>query len=113
MSSSLNGMSHLVQIKLLNDSIDNPSNVFAYTLLNLGIEDIETIVSTENIIRCGDPATCPDGNVAWNSDYDVSGIDRFYVSDNEQKFMRIASRILNREIENLINVKLGESWYLA
>jgi len=44
---------------------------------------------------------------------DSFGIDKFYVSDNEQKFMQIASRILDRQIKNLFNVKLGESWYLA
>ena len=42
-----------------------------------------------------------------------SGCDKFYVSDNEDKFRKIASRILEKEIESLINVKLGESWYLA
>lgn len=42
-----------------------------------------------------------------------TGCDKFYVSDNEDKFRKIASRILEKEIESLINVKLGESWYLA
>lgn len=42
-----------------------------------------------------------------------SGYDRFYVSDNEEKFRGIASRILEKEIKNLISVKLGESWYLT
>jgi glutamate racemase len=43
----------------------------------------------------------------------IIGTDRFYVSDNEDKFRKIASRILEKEIETLINVKLGESWYIA
>jgi glutamate racemase len=42
-----------------------------------------------------------------------TGSDFFYVSDNEDKFRLIASRILNQEIETLINVKLGESWYIS
>lgn len=40
------------------------------------------------------------------------GSDIFYVSDNEDKFKKIASRILDKEIDNLIKVKLAESWYL-
>ncbi|MBT3756857.1 MAG: glutamate racemase [Candidatus Cloacimonetes bacterium] len=45
---------------------------------------------------------------------EVTGIgeDRFYVSDNEDKFNSIASKILNMEIDKLIRVKLGEGWFL-
>ncbi len=48
-----------------------------------------------------------------NPETEVNGQDRFYVSDNEEKFEKIASRILEKEIKNLINVKLGESWYIS
>ncbi len=41
-----------------------------------------------------------------------SGKDLFYVSDNEEKFKNIASRLLNRDIENLTRVRLAESWYI-
>ncbi|MFC1898164.1 glutamate racemase [Candidatus Cloacimonadota bacterium] len=47
------------------------------------------------------------------TDSDIPGKDQFFVSDNEDKFRLIASRILNKEIETLINVKLGESWYVS
>ena len=40
------------------------------------------------------------------------GKDYFYVSDNEEKFRTIASRILNLEISNLQRVKLAESWFV-
>ncbi|MCF7858638.1 MAG: glutamate racemase [Candidatus Cloacimonetes bacterium] len=40
------------------------------------------------------------------------GQNRFYVSDNENKFNKIASKILNIEITTLIKVKLGEGWFL-
>jgi len=41
-----------------------------------------------------------------------SGKDNFYVSDNEDKFAQIASKILQQEITPLTKVKLGESWYI-
>jgi len=41
------------------------------------------------------------------------GRETFYVSDNEDKFKKIASRILEKEIAKLIMVKLGESWYVG
>lgn len=40
------------------------------------------------------------------------GKDFFYVSDNEEKFRLIASRILNQKITNLVQVKLAESWFI-
>ncbi|KQC07970.1 MAG: glutamate racemase [Candidatus Cloacimonas sp. SDB] len=40
------------------------------------------------------------------------GKDTFFVSDNEEKFRKIASHILGRNIQTLMNVKLGESWYI-
>jgi len=40
------------------------------------------------------------------------GKDHFFVSDNEENFKTIASRILTQEIESLDKVKLGEVWYL-
>lgn len=40
------------------------------------------------------------------------GTDKFYVSDNEDKFSKIASKILNKKIDSLTKVKLGESWYI-
>jgi len=40
------------------------------------------------------------------------GTDSFFVSDNEDKFRQIASHILGWNIGSLLNVKLGESWYL-
>ncbi len=41
-----------------------------------------------------------------------TGSDRFYVSDNEDKFRQIASHILGCNTDSLTNVKLGESWYI-
>ena len=41
------------------------------------------------------------------------GKDNFFVSDNEEKFRKLASGILNKEIKSLVKVKLGESWFLS
>ncbi len=60
----------------VQDVEDNPSNVFAYTLLNLGIRDVETTISSIRILRCGNPGICPDGNGEWNEDFDVSNIEK-------------------------------------
>ncbi len=43
----------------------------------------------------------------------IEGSDKFYVSDNEDKFRQIASRILGKDTESLVKVKLGESWYIT
>jgi glutamate racemase len=45
---------------------------------------------------------------------ETSGIgkDLFYVSDNEEKFRRIASRITGKNLEYLDKVFLGESWFI-
>ncbi|MDD3050805.1 MAG: glutamate racemase [Candidatus Cloacimonetes bacterium] len=40
------------------------------------------------------------------------GKNWFYVSDNEDKFRQIASRILESNINELCRVKLGETWYI-
>ncbi len=40
------------------------------------------------------------------------GKEIFYVSDNEEKFKQISSRILAKEVSSLVHVKLGESWYI-
>ncbi|MDY0319303.1 MAG: glutamate racemase, partial [Candidatus Cloacimonadaceae bacterium] len=40
------------------------------------------------------------------------GKDSFYVSDNEDKFASIASRILNNPMKNLKRVRLFESWFI-
>jgi len=47
-----------------------------------------------------------------NRESKIIGEDRFYVSDNEEKFNRIASKILDMEIDKLIKVKLGEGWFI-
>jgi len=47
-----------------------------------------------------------------NRENKVTGQDWFYVSDNEEKFNLIASKILNMKIDKLIKVKLGEGWFL-
>jgi len=47
-----------------------------------------------------------------NRESKVIGKNRFYVSDNEEKFNSIASKILDLEIEKLIKVKLGEGWFI-
>ena len=47
-----------------------------------------------------------------NRESDKIGEDRFYVSDNEEKFKHITSKILNMEINKLIKVKLGEGWFM-
>jgi glutamate racemase len=41
-----------------------------------------------------------------------AGKDEFYVSDNEQKFSQIASRILGSETSYLKRVRLYESWFV-
>jgi glutamate racemase len=47
-----------------------------------------------------------------NPETETAGSNKFYVSDNEDKFRQIATRILNREIEPLHRVTLGESWFV-
>ncbi len=42
----------------------------------------------------------------------VNGKNYFYVSDNENKFKKLASRILGEKIELVQKVYLGESWFL-
>lgn len=45
-------------------------------------------------------------------EYDgTPGTDRFFVSDNEAKFAQIASRILGKPLNQLIKVRLFESWF--
>ncbi|MCF7794150.1 MAG: glutamate racemase [Candidatus Cloacimonetes bacterium] len=46
------------------------------------------------------------------SETSPTGNDEFYVSDNEDKFHKIATRILDKNVESLLKVKLGESWYI-
>jgi len=41
-----------------------------------------------------------------------AGGDSFFVSDNEDKFRHIASRILSAEVERLQKVSLGETWFV-
>ncbi len=40
------------------------------------------------------------------------GKDLFYVSDNEEKFVKIANMILEKQVTNLKKVSLGESWFV-
>lgn len=40
------------------------------------------------------------------------GSDQFFVSDNEDKFRLLASRILDSDIEPPVRVRLGESWFV-
>lgn len=47
-----------------------------------------------------------------NPETEGIGKDKFYVSDNEEKFAHIAAKILGQNITHLTKVKLGESWYL-
>lgn len=45
-------------------------------------------------------------------EYDgTHGTDKFYVSDNEDKFAQIAGRILGRQPDQLRRVRLFESWF--
>ncbi len=46
-----------------------------------------------------------------NSDRKQTGKDYFFVSDNEEKFRKIASKILGKEVNLLEKVFLGETWY--
>ncbi len=41
-----------------------------------------------------------------------TGQDLFYVSDNEDKFVKIANMILEKKVSNLKKVNLGESWFV-
>lgn len=43
---------------------------------------------------------------------DTAGTDSFYVSDNEEKFARIAQSILGTPLHNLRRVSLFESWFI-
>ncbi|MDZ4121005.1 MAG: glutamate racemase [Candidatus Cloacimonadaceae bacterium] len=47
-----------------------------------------------------------------NDDDDMPGVDFFYVSDIEDKFSQIGSRILGYDLPNLKRVRLFESWFI-
>ncbi|MCD4829290.1 MAG: glutamate racemase [Candidatus Cloacimonetes bacterium] len=47
-----------------------------------------------------------------HSESEGVGRDEFFVSDNEEKFRRLASRILDSEVDRLQQVSLGETWYV-
>jgi len=47
-----------------------------------------------------------------NPETEGVGKNKLYVSDNEQKFRYLAELILEEKIDDLVNVKLGESWYI-
>ncbi|MDP8232481.1 MAG: glutamate racemase [Candidatus Zophobacter franzmannii] len=47
-----------------------------------------------------------------NPEADKIGHDYFFVSDNEEKFYNLASRILNKEIYSLQKVRLRETWFV-
>jgi glutamate racemase len=71
------------------------------------IDSAETISEyLENYLRL------QDNNPEAKSPDRQKGKDYFYVSDNEKKFKDIASRILQENIENLVRVKLAESWFI-
>ncbi|MFA6721526.1 MAG: glutamate racemase, partial [Candidatus Cloacimonadaceae bacterium] len=46
------------------------------------------------------------------AEYDgLAGTDKFFVSDNEDKFAQIAGRILGTQPSQLQRVRLFESWF--
>ncbi len=47
-----------------------------------------------------------------NEHNNILGKNYFYVSDNEDKFLKIAKMILDIKSFNLEKVRLGESWYI-
>ncbi len=47
-----------------------------------------------------------------NDDDDRSGQNYFFVSDNEDKFAQIGSRILGYDLKSLKHVRLFESWFV-
>lgn len=51
-------------------------------------------------------------NSIEQSEYETPGKDLFFVSDNEEKFIKIAEDILNLTDFSLSKVKLGETWYI-
>lgn len=66
---------------------------------------INLIDSAEVIADCL-AAELPESETA------IAGKNLFYVSDNEEKFSRIASRITGTDLEFLHKVFLGESWFI-
>lgn len=51
-------------------------------------------------------------NILPDKETESLGKSKFFVSDNEEKFNKIASLILKHPIEPIKTVKLGESWYI-
>jgi glutamate racemase len=47
-----------------------------------------------------------------SDDIDRLGSEQFFVSDNEEKFEKIAKMILGKPITDLCRVALGESWFV-
>ncbi len=75
-------------------------------------QTIQSIIGNEiNLIDSAFTISQKLQNIVSESNQNQIGKDKFFVSDNEEKFRKIANNILQKKIEPLWTVKLGESWY--
>lgn len=81
-----------------------------YPILKNAIQDF--VGDKIKLVDSAEAVTTELRSMLVESDINHEGKDDFFVSDNEEKFHRIATRILEKDIESLVKVKLGESWYI-
>ena len=68
-------------------------------------ESVKLVDSAEAITVYLERYLPPDGN-------ETPGQSSFFVSDSEEKFGKLAHRILGQEIRSLKTVRLYESWFV-
>ncbi len=81
-----------------------------YPILKQTIQDV--VGSNIKLVDSAEAVSHKLIDILPNPESEISGIDHFFVSDNENNFRAIASRIIEQEIKSLERVKLGEVWYL-
>ena len=81
-----------------------------YPILKIAIQQF--VGNKITLVDSAEAVTDKLDEILPNRESKIIGEDRFYVSDNEEKFRSIALKILDMELNKLIKVKLGEGWFL-
>lgn len=81
-----------------------------YPLLKTVIQEV--VGSGVQLVDSADAIAIYLKRILPNDDDDKNGLNYFYVSDNEDKFAQIGSRILGYDMLNLKRVRLFESWFI-
>jgi len=108
-------VTELIIEEYLSSLLDNDIDTIVlgcthYPILKSAIK--KTIGSHIKLVDSAEVISAELNKILPAAEEDIIGTDKFFVSDNEEKFRKIASQILNRDTESLMNVKLGESWYI-